>query len=120
MPRSLLWSVLVLALPLSGCKSWRVETGVSPAEYVSKEHPERIQVRKNDKTTLELFNPSVVGDSLKGLPTELAIRPVTLPLTEVASVATRHFSMGKSALLVIGVVGGALLYDWLMSLNQGF
>jgi hypothetical protein len=120
MPRSLLWSVLVLALPLSGCKSWRVESGVSPAEFVAKEHPERIQVRRTDKTTMELFNPSVVGDSLKGLPTELAIRPVTLPLSDVASVATRHFSLGKSALLVVAVVGGALIYDWLMSLNQGF
>ena len=120
MPRSLLWSVLVLALPLSGCKSWRVETAVSPAEFVAKEHPERIQVRRTDKTTLELFNPSVVGDSLKGLPTELAIRPVTVPLSDVTSVATRHFSLGKSALLVLAVVGGALVYDWLMSLNQGF
>ena len=120
MPRSLLWSALVLALPLSGCKSWRVETSVSPAEFVAKEHPERIQVRRTDKTTMDLFNPTVVGDSLKGLPTELAIRPVTVPLSDVASVATRHFSLGKSALLVVAVVGGALIYDWLMSLNQGF
>lgn len=120
MPRSKLWSVVVLALPLSGCKSWHVETGVSPAEYVAKEHPEHIQVRKADKTTLELYSPSIVGDSIKGHPTELAIKPVTLPLSEVASVATRHFSVGKSALLVLGVVGGALLYDWLMSLNQTF
>ena len=120
MPRSLLWSALVLALPLSGCKSWRVETGVSPAEFVAREHPERIQVRKLDKTTLELFNASVVGDSLKGLPTELAIRPITIPVSDVAAVATRHFSLGKSALLVLAVVGGALVYDWLMSLNQGF
>jgi hypothetical protein len=120
MPRSLLWSVLVLVLPLSGCKSWRVETGVSPAEFVARDHPERIQVRKTDKTTLELFNPSVVGDSLKGLPTELAIRPITIPVSDVSAVATRHFSLGKSALLVLAVVGGAFVYDWLMSLNEGF
>lgn len=120
MPRTLLWSALVLVLPLSGCKSWRVETGATPAEFVAKEHPERIQVRRGDKTTLELYTPSVVGDSLKGLPTELAIRPVTIPLSEIASVATRHFSVGRSALLVVAVVGGALIYDWLMSLNQGF
>jgi len=120
MPRTLLWSVLVLAFPLSGCKSWRVETGAAPAEFVAREHPERIQIRKGDKTTLELYNPSVVGDSLKGLPTELAIRPVTVPLTEIATVATRHFSLGRSFLLVGGIVAGALVYDWLMSLNQGF
>lgn len=120
MPRNLLWSALVLALPLSGCKTWRVETGVPPAEFVAREHPERIQVRRSDKTTLELHTPTVVGDSLRGFPTELAIKPVTLPLTEVASVATRHFSVGKTGLMVLAVVGGALLYDWLMSLNQGF
>lgn len=120
MPRALLWSALVLALPLSGCKSWRVETGATPAEFVAKEHPERIQVRRSDKTTLELYSPSVVGDSLKGLPTELAIRPITVPLSEVTAVATRHFSLARSGLLVLAVVGGALVYDWLMSLNQGF
>ena len=69
---------------------------------------------------MELYTPSVVGDSLKGLPTELAIRPVTIPLSEVASVATRHFSVGRSFLLVGVVVAGAFVYDWLMSLNQGF
>ena len=68
MPRTLFWSVLVLALPLSGCKTWRVETGASPAEFVAKEHPERIQVRRADKTTQELFTPTVVGDSLRGMP----------------------------------------------------
>ena len=120
MPRPLLWSVLVLALPLSGCKSWRVQTAVSPAEFVAKEHPERIQVVRLDKSKLELFNPTVVGDSLKGLPTELAIRPVIIPLGDISTVATRHFSIGRSALLVLAVVGGAFLYDWLMSLNEGF
>jgi len=120
MYRPMLWSALVLALPLSGCKSWRIETGASPAEFVAKEHPDRIQVRRTDKSTLELFTPTVVGDSLKGMPTELAIRPVMVPLNDVASVATRHFSLGRTGLLVLAVVGGALVYDWLMSLNQGF
>ena len=120
MPRPLLWSVLLLALPLSGCKTWRVQTGATPAEFVAKEHPDRIQVRRSDKTTQELFTPSVVGDSLKGMPTELAIKPIMIPLSEITSVATRHFSLGRSGLLVLAVVGGALIYDWLMSLNQGF
>lgn len=120
MPRPLLWSLLVLALPLSGCKTWQVQTGATPAEFVAQEHPERIQIIRTDKSKLELFSPTVVGDSLKGLPTELAIRPVIVPLADIATVATRHFSLGRSALLVVAVVGGAFIYDWLMSLNQGF
>ena len=120
MSRQLLWFPLVLSVALSGCKTWHVETGVTPAEFVQKERPERIQIRRSDKTTLELYSPSVVGDSLKGMPTELAIKPVLVPLSEVASVATRRFSMGKTTLLVVGIVGGVLIYDWLMSLNQSF
>ncbi len=120
MPRPLLWSLLVLALPLSGCKTWQVQAGATPAEFVAREHPDRVQITRADKTKLELFNPSVVGDSLKGHPTELAIRPVVIPLADITTLATRHFSLGKSGLLVLAVVGGALLYNWLMSLNQGF
>jgi hypothetical protein len=111
--------LLVGTLLLPGCKTWRVQAGPTPAEFVQTEHPERIQVRRTDNTTLELHNPSVAGDSLKGFPTELAIRPVTVPLSEVKNVATKHFSLGRTFLMLGAVVGGALFYDWLMSLNEG-
>ncbi|HEX9895873.1 MAG TPA: hypothetical protein VGA78_18220 [Gemmatimonadales bacterium] len=113
-------SLFLLTTALAqGCKTWRVETGPAPAEFVQTEHPERVQVRRTDNTTLELYNPSVAGDSLKGFPTELAIRPLVIPLTEIRAVATRHFSLGRTLLMVAAVGGGLFVYDWLMSLNEG-
>ncbi|HET9513867.1 MAG TPA: hypothetical protein VFO95_08050 [Gemmatimonadales bacterium] len=113
-------SLLVLATVLfSGCKTWRVQDGPTPAEFVQTEHPERVQVRRTDNTTLELYNPTVAGDSLKGFPTELAIRPITIPLTEVRTVAIRRFSLGRTVLFAVALGGGLFIYDWLMSLNEG-
>jgi hypothetical protein len=111
--------LLAAGLLLSGCKTWQVQSGPTPAEFVETEHPERLQVRRTDNTTLELYNPTVAGDSIKGFPTELAIRPVTVPLTEIRAVATRHFSLGRTLLMVVAVGGGLFVYDWLMSLNEG-
>ncbi len=113
-------ALVAITLLLAGCKTWRVETGATPAEFVERERPDRIQVRRTDDTTLELFNASIVGDSIRGLPTELAIRPIMMPLTQVSAVATRHFSLGRTLLVTFAVAGGAFLYDQLMSLNEGF
>ena len=118
--RAGLSQVLLSTITLvTGCKTWQVQSGPTPSEFVQTEHPERIQVRRTDNTTLELYNPTVAGDSLKGFPTELAIRPVTIPLTEIRSLATKHFSLGRTLLMVAAVGGGLFVYDWLMSLNEG-
>jgi hypothetical protein len=109
---------ILLLVTLTGCQGWQVQT-VPPAEYIQAERPERIQLIRTDETTAELYSPQLVGDSVRGLPTSKAIRPVTIPLEEVSRVAIRKFSLGKTALLALAVVGGAFLYDQLMKLNEG-
>jgi hypothetical protein len=118
MPRLRIAPYVLLALSLAGCYGWRVES-TPAATYVAETKPERVQVIRTDRTKVELFNPAVAGDSLKGLPTELAIRPITVPLSEVKSVSTRHFSIKKTIGLAGLIVAGAFVYDQLMSLNQG-
>jgi hypothetical protein len=118
MPRFRIATSLLLATSLSGCYGWRVES-TPPAKFVAETKPERIQVIRTDRTKIELYNPAVMGDSLKGFPTELAIRPTTVPLSEVGAVATRQFSAKKTLGLAGLIVAGALIYDALMSLNQG-
>ena len=108
---------LFLAALITGCQGWRVET-VPPAEYVARERPDRIQVTRTDRTKVELFTPSVVGDSLKGFPSAKAINPITVPLDETATVSTRHFSMKKTVGLVLVVGAGLIIYDQLMALNN--
>lgn len=108
---------LVLVALMTACQGWRVET-VPPAEYVAQERPDRIQVTRTDRTKVVLYTPSIVGDSLRGFPTEKAINPITVPLDETATVSTRHFSMKKTVGLVLVVGAGLIIYDQLMKLNQ--
>lgn len=110
--------LLLVIAALSGCQGWQVQN-VAPAEYIQREQPDRVQLIRTDETKAELFSPQLLGDSLRGLPSEKAIRPITIPLEEVSKVAVRKFSIGKTALLVLAVVGGAILYDQLMKLNEG-
>lgn len=108
---------LLVLLGLAGCYGYRVET-TPPAEFVTAARPERIEVTRTDRTKVELFNPVVAGDSLRGLPTEKAIRPINVPLSEVVSVGTRHFSVKKTGLFALVVVAGLAVYEGLMSLNS--
>ena len=110
-------ATIALAVLMTGCQGWRLES-VPPAEFVARERPERIQVTRTDRTKVELFTPSVVGDSLKGFPSEKAINPIAVPLDETATVSTRHFSMKKTVGLVFVVAAGLIIYDQLMKLNQ--
>lgn len=106
-----------LVVLLTGCQSWRVQP-VTPVDYVRSTRPERIQVIRTDETTVEMYAPAVVGDSLRGLRTAKAIRPFAVPLEEVNRVAIRKFSLGRTALLILSVGGGLFVYDQLMALNQ--
>lgn len=110
--------LLLVIATLSGCQGWQVQN-VAPAEYIQREQPDRVQLIRTDETKAELFSPQLLGDSVRGLPTEKAIRPITIPLEEVSKIAIRKFSLGKTALMVLAVVGGAILYDQLMKLNEG-
>lgn len=109
---------VVLAMFMVGCQGWRVEP-LPPARYVAEERPERVLVTRTDRTRIELFTPTVVGDSLRGFPSSKAINPVVVPLDEAATVSTRHFSLAKTAGLVLVVGAGLIIYDQLMKLNQG-
>lgn len=112
-------TILLAATLLTGCKTWQVQTGVTPEQYVRQERPEQVRVRRTDNTTLVLYNPVISNDSLRGAPTELAIRPVSVPLSEVTTVSVRRFSLSRTVLTVLGVAGGLIVYDLLMSLNEG-
>jgi hypothetical protein len=122
-PRSL-WlrrpvaAALLMVLGVAGCKGWRVEP-MPAARVIREQQPEVVRVeRASDSTRLVLYSPSIMGDSLRGLPTELAIRSVTVPLGDVRTLSTRRFSLGKTMLMVLAAGGGVALYQLLQSLNQ--
>jgi hypothetical protein len=108
---------LLALLTLAGCYGYRVET-TPAAEYVVAARPDRIELTRTDRTKVEVFNPAVVGDSIRGLPTEKAIRPIMVPLSEVVSVGTRQFSWKKTLGFAGIVVASLALYQLLMGLNE--
>lgn len=119
-PERIAWLSASLGLLLiAGCKTWRVEQ-VAPAQFVQQERPNVVRVdRASDSSQVVLYQPTVIGDTLRGLPTELAIRPVMVPLRDIRTISTKRFSLGKTLLLGVAVSGGVVLYELLQGLNQG-
>lgn len=111
--------ILILAAPAAagGCTSYRVETRPVP-ELLEVERPGVMRVTLADDRVLELFQPSVADDSLRGHPTPTAVRRLSVPLGSIRSVAIRRFNLGKTVLLFAAIGGGVLVYDLLMGLNN--
>jgi PBP1b-binding outer membrane lipoprotein LpoB len=108
-----------LALMATGCAGWRVETA-PPAEVVRNPDVHAVRIIKLDKSKVELYDPSLQGDTIVGHPTERAIAKVVMPISQVQTIATRHTSFGKTILAVLAIGGGIAAYAALQSLNQGY
>jgi hypothetical protein len=100
--RSSLVVTALLTTQIVACSSWRVEP-LAPEQLLQERSPAELRVKETDGHQLVLVQPKVSGDSLIGIKNG-ARRGV--PLTEVATVATRHGDAGKSLLLGLGIVGG--------------
>ena len=100
---------LLLLLYLPACTSWQVGTP-APAEFVEREHPQKVRVTRTDGATLELKAPAVREDSLVG--TVGQDSTVSLALSEVRSVEAKRTDAGKTLLLIGagGLVVVAVVY----------
>ncbi|HEV8599667.1 MAG TPA: hypothetical protein VGQ69_09935 [Gemmatimonadales bacterium] len=103
---------------MSGCVAWRVES-IPPREVLKNPDVHAVRVTSTDSaaTKIEIYDPSLVGDSISGHPTKQAVARIYVPLSHVQAIATQHKSVGKTALLVLGVGGAVALYALLQSLN---
>jgi PBP1b-binding outer membrane lipoprotein LpoB len=108
-----------LALMATGCVGWRVESA-PPAEVVRNPDVHAVRVIKRDKSKVEIYDPSLQGDSIVGHPTDRAIAKLVMPISQVQTIATRHTSFGKTVLAVLAIGGGVAVYAALQSLNQGY
>jgi len=90
---------------------WRVEN-VAPEQLISAKHPDKVRVRLADSSSVELQQPRIAADSLRGYD-EHAKQNRTVSLADVSSLATRHanwfangvfIALGAAAIgLVIGI-----------------
>ncbi len=109
---------MLAVLSVGGCRSWRVSE-VTPQQLIQGQAPGQVRVATTtDSTKVVLYQPTIIGDSLRGLPTELAIRPRMIALAQITEIATKHFNPGKSFLAVAAIAAGVVAYDLLMGLNQ--
>jgi hypothetical protein len=97
----------LLVASAGGCQKWQT-VGPSPAEYLQTHRVETVRVTRPNGYVLELRDPLVAHDSLTGLPPEGP--RVSLPLSEVDSMAVRRANtVGTVALLggivVVGLIG---------------
>ncbi len=111
---------LWLTLGASGCAGWST-TDVAPRELLRERGSvSAVRVVKRDSSRVELYDPVLVADSIRGATTQRAVARITVPLSDITEIAVRKTSLGKTALVVLAVGGGVALYALLMSLNEAY
>lgn len=94
---------VVLAL-IAGCQSWRV-ADVTPASLIARKAPDAVRVERLAGGRLELARPEIRGDTLYG---RSGGTLTAVALRDIASISVKQGSPGKSLLLALGLLGGAL------------
>lgn len=107
----------LVALTATGCTTFRVETRPLP-QVLEAEQPRVVRVTLGDDRIVELYQPTVLADSLRGHLTPTAVRRLSYPLLSVRSASFRRFHLGRTVLMVLSVGGGIFAYDLLMGLNN--
>ena len=113
---SLAGLLVAMLLNTTGCVAWRAQTA-PPADVLRDPRVTVIQVTLKGESKSLVYQPKIVRDTLTGLPTEMAVQRVTIPVADITSVATRYHHLGKTFLAGLAVVGGVALYGLLQSLN---
>jgi hypothetical protein len=95
----------VLASYLTACTSWQVQR-LSPQQVLTTEQPTAMEVMRSDSTRVVLTQPEVSGDSLVGLTKDGRL---SIPLTDIASVALRKWAPVKTVGMMLGVAALAVV-----------
>ncbi len=106
-------SCILLPVYLSSCTSWQVQS-VSPEQVVTEGEPSKIRVTLTDSSELEMEQPRMVGDTLRGLvkggaDDSLVERDVLL--ADIVTVRVKKTDPGRTAFLglgIVAVIGGAV------------
>jgi hypothetical protein len=78
--------------------------------YLTEHPPTNLRIMERSGRRYWVHAPEVRGDSLVGRHGyNLPVRPLGVPLEEVAELRTGHLSVGRTGALVGGVLAGAVL-----------
>ena len=92
--------LLFLVLNVTACTSWHSVSldVISPAELIEEDRPDRVRVTGGNVLEREVVAPSVEGDQLVGA------GDFSMPLADILGLEVHGFSLGRTALLVVGGV----------------
>ena len=106
-------SSILLPVYLSSCTSWQVQS-VSPEQVVTEDQPSTIRVTLTDSSELEMEQPRIVGDTLRGLvkgkpfsgtvKDEISLIERDVLLADIATVRVKKTNATTSILLGVGIV----------------
>jgi hypothetical protein len=101
-------ALALVAIAASACTSWRPQTAPAP-EVVSAQGSGTIRVTRHDQSTIVLWHPQVVGDSIVGQagspPRHVAVATADVERIDVRRVsASRTGGLTVGVLLVVGIV----------------
>ena len=89
-------AVLLLALHLQACMSWR-RTTISPAQLIAEEEPSSVRVTLANGSQLTLVDPTIRNDSRVHEDGR-----VYVVVSDVSTVEVRGFSMLKTMPVILG------------------
>ena len=116
------WGALaILGCELVGCTTWKMQN-LSPQDAINQRRPYQVRLTRPDSSTLVLFRPQIVGDSLIGEPvdpdyTRQPRQRVALPLSDIQSLALRRPDATRTTLLLVGV--GTAVAGVISATNEG-
>ena len=106
---------------VSGCATTRYAPLQPTPEAFAREHPNEVLVTRNDGSTVTLYRPEVVGDTLRGFDrspdTNRPVSVVRIALQDIRSVGTpgqvpgriRNVGSLGNPVFVIAVIGGVVV-----------
>jgi len=119
MPRRRIAYLLLLCY-LPACTSWHIESGITPEQLITTQHPDTVRVTRTDSARFVLWQPRIAaGDSVSGLYNGVRSR---IALSDITQVETQKFSAVKTVGLVTGtlLVSAAIVLISLRGAFEGF
>lgn len=98
----------LVAIAASACSTWRPQTAPAP-EVVSAQGSGTVRVLRRDQSSVLIWHPQVVGDSIVGMagspPRHVAVATADVERIDVRRVnATRTGGLTLGVLLAVGIV----------------
>ncbi len=108
--------VLLTAASGAGCQVWHTQP---PAQMTASRQTSTLRVTRHDGSEVILEQPKIRGDTIFGIVRSYqSAGEARIPLNDVRDVATRRFSVWRTATVVTGVATGFIAAAYIAAVKQ--